>query len=83
MADVDLVKIQEAIRDVMREEMKAFYIDREEHYQHHQFVKNLKSGVESCQSIVGKVTLSAIIAGAIILLIAGIGGWVKKMVMGG
>jgi len=76
-------EIKQAMREVMREEMEAFYIDREEHYQHHQFIKNLKSGVEGCQSIIGKVTLTAFIGGIIAVLVIGIAGWIKKIVAGG
>ena len=36
----DLETIRNAVRDVMQEEMKAFYIDREEHYQHHHGGRN-------------------------------------------
>lgn len=79
----DKEAIKEAMRDVMREEMKAFYIDREEHYQHHQFIKGLKSGVDSCQSIIGKVTLTGIIGGVIIVMLIGVVQWFKKAVIGG
>lgn len=44
-ADYDAIK--QAVKDAMKEEMKAFYIDREEHYQHHQFIKGIKTAVES------------------------------------
>ena len=36
----DLETIRNAVRDVMQEEMKAFYIDREAHYQHHHGGRN-------------------------------------------
>lgn len=77
---MDQELIKSAMREVMREEMEAFYIDREEHYQHHQFIKGLKTGVEGCQSIIGKVTLVAFIGGIITVMLIGVVGWIRKAI---
>lgn len=74
----ELETIKTAVRDVMQEEMKAFYIDREEHYQHHQFIKGLKTGVDSCQSLIGRVSLITVIGGVAVVLILGVVAWIKK-----
>lgn len=76
----DLEAVKNAMREVMQEEMKAFYIDREEHYQHHQFLKGLKKGVEGCQSIVGKISLVTLIGGLVTVIILGIVSWIRKSV---
>ena len=76
MTELDIIKT--AVRDVMQEEMKAFYIDREEHYQHHQFIKGLKTGIEGCQSLVGRITLITIIGGIATVLVLGVVAWIKK-----
>ena len=78
MTELDTIKT--AGRDVMQEEMKAFYIDREEHYQHHQFIKSIKTGVESCQSLVGKVSLVAIVGGLVTVIALGVVAWIRKQV---
>lgn len=75
--------IKTAVRDVMREELKAFYIDREEHYQHHQFIRGLKGGIDSCQSIIGKVAITSIIGGLIVVLVLGVVQWIKGAIGGG
>lgn len=80
---MDQEMIKAAMRDVMREELKAFYIDREEHYQHHQFIRNLKGGIDSCQSIIGKVAITSIIGGLVVVLVLGVAQWIKKVVGGG
>ena len=77
---MELETIKDAMRDVMQEEMKAFYIDREEHYQHHQFIKSIKTGVESCQSLVGKVSLVAIVGGLVTVIVLGVVSWIRKQV---
>ena len=78
MTELDIIKT--AVRDVMQEEMKAFYIDREEHYQHHQFIRGLKTGIEGCQSLVGKVSLMAIVGGLITVIVLGVVAWIRKQV---
>ena len=78
MMELDTIKT--AVRDVMQEEMKAFYIDREEHYQHHQFIKGLKTGIEGCQSLVGRITLITIIGGVATVLVLGVVSWIRKQV---
>ena len=78
MTELDTIKT--AVRDVMQEEMKAFYIDRAEHYQHHQFIKSIKTGVESCQSLVGKVSLVAIVGGLVTVIVLGVVSWIRKQV---
>lgn len=75
-ADYDAIK--QAVKDAMKEEMKDFYIDREEHYQHHMFIKSFKGGVEACQSTIGKVALSSIIVGILTVMVIGFIGWAKK-----
>jgi hypothetical protein len=81
MVDQDAIKL--AMREVMREEMEAFYIERKEHYEHHQFVKGLKDGVEGCKSVIGKVALSSIVIGVITVLVLGVVSWIKKQIAGG
>ena len=78
MADLDTIK--SAVKEAMKEEMQAFYIDREEHYQHHQFIKGLKTGIEGCQSLVGRITLITIIGGVATVLVLGIVAWIRKQV---
>jgi len=78
MTELDTIKT--AVRDVMQEEMKAFFIDREEHYQHHQFIKGLKTGIEGCQSLVGRITLITIIGGVATVLVLGVVAWIRKQV---
>lgn len=78
MTELDIIKT--AVRDVMQEEMKAFFIDREEHYQHHQFIKGLKTGIEGCQSLVGRITLITIIGGIATVIVLGVVAWIRKQV---
>ena len=74
--------IKAAVREAIQEDRKDFYIDREEHYQHHQFIKGVKAGVEGCQSIIGKVTLVSVVGGVITVLVIGFVSWIKNILKG-
>lgn len=67
--------IKEAVKEALSEELKAFYIDRETHYQHHQLIGNWSSTLNSCKRALITAT-STIIIGAILGLMA-IGFWAK------
>lgn len=38
---MDKDEIKNALKEVLDEEIKPFYVDREIHYQHHEFVREL------------------------------------------
>jgi hypothetical protein len=67
----DKETIKEAVREAFQEELKAFYIDRETHYQHHQFLGGIIKWCEQCKSIVLKTIVTAVVGGVIALLVIG------------
>ena len=74
--------IVSAVNANIDEKTKSFYIDREEHYNHHQFVKAFKGGVEACQSTIGKVGLTSLVVGTITVIVWGFVGWIRKQIGG-
>ena len=76
MTDIEAVK--SAVKEAMKEEMQAFYIAREEHYQHHQFIKGLKAGVDACQSTIARVGLASVVVGIIAVTVLGFVAWIKE-----
>ncbi len=73
-----LEEMKAAMREVMQDEMKDFYIDRKTHFQHHEFLTGLKSGIEGCQSVIGKVSIAALIGGLITVIVMGVVSWIRK-----
>lgn len=61
--------IKEAVKEALAEEIKVFYVDREIHYQHHEFIKSLIKLTEQCKNIVLKTVVSVVVV-AILGLIA-------------
>ncbi len=53
------------------DEIKTYYIDRQEHFKQHQFLSEFIKYSEQCKSIVLKVILSAFIAGVLGLMYLG------------
>ena len=66
---MDPVDVKNAVKEAMREEMQAFYIDRETHYLDHVFLKNVREIIDGCQSAFVKTIVSAVA----VLIISGIG----------
>jgi len=63
--------IKEAVKEALGEELKAFYIDRETHYQHHKFIADMVKLSEQCKNVVIKTLVGALVLGALGLMIVG------------
>lgn len=46
MTQDDLVEVKKAMTEVMKDQMKEFYIERERHYLDHGFVTDIREGAE-------------------------------------
>ena len=75
---MDKKEIQEAIRETFREEMKPFYIERETHYQDHQFVKEFRVFFEGVRGSVIKTVVGITITVIVGLIALGFIFWSKK-----
>lgn len=79
MTDYDMVK--RAVEEAMKEQMKDFYIDRERHYKHHEFLQDWMNWAQDTKSTCGKVLTTIIVTGVISLLMVGfvmkVGGYAK------
>ena len=53
------------------DEIKTYYIDRQEHFKQHQFISELMKYSEQCKSIVLKTVLGALVAGLLTLIYVG------------
>lgn len=71
-------ELKAAIKEALDEEIKPFYIDRERHYQDHQFLESLQNWVGSIGSATLKTLISTVVAGLLILLLLGFVFWGKK-----
>lgn len=76
MEDYDLLK--KAVSEAMQEEMKPFYVERETHYQHHEFISKLIRWSENCQSSCLKFMANVILAGIVGLIALGFIAWGGK-----
>lgn len=65
------------LRD-LRAELKSFTIDREQHYQDHQFLKELREWVGNIKSTSVRAVVTAMVVALIGLVVAGFIVWSKK-----
>lgn len=75
--NTDINAIKTAVKEAMDEKMQDFWVDREVHYQHHLWLKELIDSTTKCKGIVIKVITSTVIIGAVSLLVLGASFWVK------
>lgn len=75
MTDKEIIK--EAIRELLEEENKSFFVERESHYQDHLFIKDMRDWCEGIKSTFWKTTAKAVVMGIIGLLILGFIFWGK------
>lgn len=73
--DVLTDAVKAAVKQALREELNAFYVDRETHYQHHIFLKGMIAWSEQCKSIALKTIVSGLVGGLIALIIIGFSIW--------
>jgi hypothetical protein len=63
--------IKDAVKEAFKEELQAFYIDRETHYKQHEWLGEMMKYAETCKSVILKTIITAVVGGAITLMIIG------------
>jgi len=76
---MDHETIKKAVTEAMQDQMKDFYIEREKHYQHHEFISGLIEWRNSWKSTVMKAVANTIYAVAVALLLMGFIVWGKSV----
>lgn len=71
-------QIKAAVKEVMDERMKEFYIEREKHYQHHQFLEGFIAWTSSIKSTVLKTIVGLVVTALIGLVVLGFAVWGKR-----
>ena len=58
-------EIKQAIKEAFDEEIKPFYVDREEHYQDHMFIKELRGFLDNIKNTTVKVAVKTVVVAII------------------
>lgn len=74
--------VKKATKEALNEEVKSFYVDRETHYQDHQYLKELREWTESIKSTARRTIVKAIVTAIIGLIVLGFAVWGKKHLNG-
>lgn len=64
------------IRGAIQEEMKDFYVERETHYQDHQFIKSLREVFDTSKGEVCKQLANALVKAAFLFMVLGFIAWI-------
>ncbi len=63
--------------EALQDEIKPFFVDREQHYQDHCFIKSFREWCNETKSTFWKAILRGVVVAAGILLISGFIYWLK------
>ena len=75
--------ISAAVTNAIRAQLKDFYVDREMHYQHHQFIKEMIVTFSDVRAVGRKTFIGSMVLGAIGLFLTGVGMWVCRVIKNG
>lgn len=71
----DEIKI--AVKDAIDERMSEFFVDREVHYKHHEFVGRMISWTDNISSALVSSIVKAVVGIILILLGLGVAVWLR------
>jgi predicted phosphoadenosine phosphosulfate sulfurtransferase len=80
MSDNEIERFEKVIRKIFDERLKDFYIERERHYQEHEFIKELMTWSNSAKSTFWKITIGMITTALIGFTIMGFVVWGKNKI---
>jgi hypothetical protein len=63
--------IKDAVAEAMQEQMRDFYIERERHYQDHEFITSIRIWSDTCKSTILTTVVKGLVLGALGLLLMG------------
>ena len=73
MYDKDIIK--EAVKEALADEIKRFYVDREQHYQDHLFIKDFRDWCQGIKSTIWKTLAKIVVTIVIGLIVLGFILW--------
>jgi len=82
LSEEHILAIKRAVSEAMAEQMKDFYLEREKHYQHHEFIEDLIQWRDSSKSTCLRDLANIIVAGAVGLMLLGFIAWGSKALKG-
>lgn len=77
MEEQERKDMKDLIKEAMDDKLRDFWIDREEHYEHHKFIGELIKWLQDCKSTASKTLVKGIILTIIGLIILGFIFWGK------
>lgn len=81
MQDRELIK--SAVVEALEEKLGEFYIEREKHFQHHQFIDGVMTFSENIKSTACKTVITTMIIGTATIILMGLIAWIRKNISGG
>ncbi len=75
--DMDRAELKSIVVEALNDEIKPFFVDREQHYQDHIFIKSFREWCDETKSTAWKAVVKGIASIVGLLLIGGFIYWLK------
>jgi hypothetical protein len=63
--------VEAGVKAALEDKLKPFYIEREEHFKHHEFIREWMDWTNQCKSIILKTVLGTLAVAALALMMIG------------
>ncbi len=70
-------EIKEAVAEAIQEKLGEFYIERQKHFEHHQFIDSVMDTADKVKGTACKAITTSGIIGLITILILGFVAWIR------
>lgn len=71
-------EIKEAVSEAIQEKLGEFYIERQKHFEHHQFIDGVMSTADKIKGTACKVITTSSIIGLLTILVLGFITWIRQ-----
>jgi len=71
-------ELKEAVSEAIQEKLGDFFIEREKHFQHHQFIAGVMTTTNKIKGTACKTITTSGIIGLIAIIVMGFVEWVKQ-----
>lgn len=71
-------ELKEAVAEAIHDKLGEFYIERQKHYEHHQFIDGIITTSEKIKGTACKTITTSGIIGLLAILVVGFIAWIKQ-----
>lgn len=80
LSEEDIKQVADAVTTQMDAKTRSFYVDREKHWKHHEFLDKLIGFFDKASDTALKTIVRMVVVALIGIFLLGIGMWIKSQI---